>query len=122
MTTLCRGLVKARGMTQSSKRRSRRRPQQWKALLDAFDTRPGTVEAFCETHDVSVSSIGYWRQKLAASATNKRHRSTRNKIVPVQFEAPTLCELATPSGFTLRFPSSIDVATLRDLLGVLEAR
>ena len=109
-------------MTATSKRRARRSPQQWKDLLAAYDARTGSAEDFCDERNVASSSIHYWRRKLAASGAPKPTAKARNTIVPIRIEAPSLCELQMPSGFVLRFPTSIDADALRSVLLALEPR
>lgn len=110
-------------MTPSSQRRARRSPQQWKEILAAYDARTGSSDDFCEQHGVASSSVHYWREKLRAKPTAARRRATpSNRIVPIRMEAPALFELVLPSGFTLRFPTSIDEASLRAVLLALEPR
>lgn len=110
-------------MTQSSKRRARRSPQQWKDLVAAYDARSSSSEDFCTQHDVAPSSVHRWRRRLAGKpARSKPVATASNTIVPIRIEAPALFELVLPSGFTLRFPTSIDAASLRAVLLALESR
>ena len=65
----------------------------------------------------------YWRKKLRAKpAVARRCAAPSNRIVPIRIEAPALFELVLPTGFTLRFPTSIDEASLRAVLLALEPR
>lgn len=109
-------------MTRSTKRRARRSPQQWKELLAAYDARTTSADDFCDQRGVASSSVHYWRKKLSAAPTETRPTAPSNRIVPVRIEAPALFELVLPSGFTLRFPTSIDAASLRAVLLALESR
>lgn len=108
-------------MTQSSPRRTRRSPQQWKEIVAAYDARRESADDFFEQHGVASSSVHFWRKKLATPAARRR-ADPSNRIVPIRIEAPALFELVLPSGFTLRFPTSIDEASLRAVLLALEPR
>jgi len=52
----------------------------------------------------------------AKPSITKRRTAPSNRIVPLRIEASALCELVLPSGFVLRFPTSIDDASLRAVL------
>jgi hypothetical protein len=108
-------------MTPASKRRPRRNPQHWKEIISAYDARTGSSDAFCAQHGVASASIHYWREKFGTKpAPARRRAASNNPIVPIRIDAPALFELVLPSGFTLRFPTSIDAASLRAVLLALE--
>lgn len=109
-------------MPRSTKRRARRSPQHWTELLAAYDARTTSADDFCDQRGVTSSSVQDCRKKLAAAPTETRPTAPSNRIVPVRIEAPAVFELVVPSGFVLRFYTSIDAASLRAVLLALESR
>ena len=92
---------------------------QWRSRIDAW-TRSGlSARAFAAQHGIGHDSLYWWRRRLRDAPPAASTPAPR--LVPVTFEAPTLCELVLRSGRLLRFPARLAPSTLRDLLVALEA-
>ena len=53
---------------------------------------------YCKQHELTLSSFGYWRQRLKAST------SAGAKLIPLNVSRPTLINVYFPSGIRIEAP------------------
>lgn len=98
-----------------AKRRSRT-SDEWRSLVELFDSSDAKAVDFAAAHDVDVKTLRWWRSRL-------RGETKAPKFVPVDIAGPTVgrfgrVEARLPSGVVLAF-DEFDASTLRDLVAVL---
>jgi hypothetical protein len=90
----------------------------WQQRLQRFTHSGLTVAAFCDREGVSVASFYAWKRRLAADpAPQPPLRFVPVRVVTPPASAPV--ELLLPSGLVLRLAPGVDLAWLRQLLGLL---
>lgn len=82
--------------------------------LDAWQRSGTSARAYAEQHGLKPSSLYSWRRRSRA------HDGTP-RLLPVVVGPSCNCEVALPSGRTLRFHESIHPDTLRLFLRAMEA-
>jgi hypothetical protein len=90
----------------------------WQQRLQRFPHSGLTVTAFCARERVSVASFYAWKRRLAAHPAPE----PAPRFVPVRVVTPPLSvpvEVLLPSGLILRLAPGVDLAWLRQLLGLL---
>jgi hypothetical protein len=105
------------------KSRDPRKEQQWRHWIQQWQHSGLTIRAFCDLHQLSQPSFYAWRRQL-----QQRDAATAPflpvRVVPdlpiVQPVPTTPFELVLPGNRTLRIAPGFDVATLRQLLAVLQ--
>jgi hypothetical protein len=86
--------------------------------LQRFPHSGLTVIAFCARERVSVASFYAWKRRLATDPAPE----PAPRFVPVRVVTPpasATVELLLPSGLVLRLAPGVDLAWLRQLLGLL---
>ncbi len=110
-------------MSASSPRPGRRPdpdlPQRWRQRLQRFARSGLTVTAFCDREGISSASFYAWQRRLRHDPAPPRDDAPH--FVPVHLVTPpdTPIELLLPSGLVLRLAPGVDLAWLRQVLGVL---
>ena len=102
--------------------RDERKERQWRHWIGEWQASGLSARAFCERRGLTVASLYAWRRVL-------RRRAAENAaFVPVQVVADAVpaqasaLEVVLADGRTVRVAPGFDVATLRQLLAVLEGR
>jgi hypothetical protein len=126
-------------MSRSKARGGRRRSEvEWRALVEEWQARGGSVEEFCRRRRLSAATFRWWRWRLAARADEEDDgssaaldRQPSSSWIAVDLEATaSRCgagasrgafELRWPDGLTLRVPSDFDRDSLARLLATLES-
>lgn len=102
------------------KPRDERKEQQWRDRLAAWRRSGLSVRAFCARHGLSQPSFYAWRRELA------KRDAARPAFVPVHVLPEPARQAALSvllaGGRSIRVAPGFDVATLRQLLDVLEER
>jgi hypothetical protein len=92
--------------------------QRWQLRLEHFRHSGLTVADFCDRERISVASFYAWKRRLATDpAPEPAPRFVPVRVVTPPASAPV--ELLLPSGFVLRLAPGVDLAWLRQLLGLL---
>lgn len=100
--------------------RDPRKERQWRQWLRRWQRSGLNVAAFCRQQGLPTSRFRAWRRILA------RRDAAQNSWVPVQvLQEPesspdSALEVILASGRRLRVPRGFDVASLRQVLAVLE--
>ena len=91
----------------------------WQQRLEHFRRSGLTVADFCDREGLSVASFYAWKRRLATdSAPGPAPRFVPVRVVTPPVSAPV--ELLLPSGLVLRLAPGVDLAWLRQLLGLLD--
>ena len=102
------------------KPRDLRKEQEWRRWLRNWQRSGLSVSAFCRRHGLAEGRFYAWRRILA------RRDAEQPSFVPVQvitengFPQDGALEVVLASGRRLRVSRGFDVATLRQVLAVLE--
>jgi hypothetical protein len=108
------------------RRRDERKEQEWMRRVKEWQASGQPVEHFCEQRGIKKRSFYRWRRLLSESGGGLVGDSV--SFLPVQIVpgenllagASTALEVVLGDGRTLRVARGFDVATLRQLLAVLE--
>jgi hypothetical protein len=102
--------------------RDERKERQWRHWIGEWQTSGLSVRAFCDRRGLTVASFYAWRRVLERRAAEKA------AFVPVQVVADAVpaqasaLEVVLADGRMVRVAPGFDVATLLQLLAVLESR
>jgi len=102
--------------------RDEQKEQQWQRRIERWRASGLSVRAFCARHGLATASFYHWRRML------QRRAAGEPAFVPVQVVAdavptqPSALEVVLAGGRTVRVAPGFDVATLCQLLSVLEGR
>jgi transposase len=94
----------------------------WQQVLGEHSQSNLSAAAFCAQKDISVQSFYQWKRKLQPAPN-----LSRQSLVPVRIvAAPKLAtsqaiQLMTPSGFSVRFDSSVEPNQLAKILEAIES-
>lgn len=94
----------------SSKTKTRRTAEQWRALMKAYEDSGLSQQIFCQQQGVALSTFYSWRNKLSERSELGTHRATEQSpfiaLTPRQAEMQTNkdwdVELAFANGMTIR--------------------
>jgi hypothetical protein len=90
----------------------------WEQRLEHFRRSGLTVADFCDREGISVASFYAWKRRLVTDpAPAAAPRFVLVHVVASPPSAPV--ELLLPSGLVLRLAPGVDLAWLRQLLGLL---
>jgi hypothetical protein len=102
--------------------RDEHKERQWRRRIEQWQASGLSVRDFCARHGLATASFYNWRRVL------ERRAAERPPFMPVQVVADAVPDQASPlevvlaGGRTVRVAPGFDVATLRQLLSVLEGR
>ena len=102
--------------------RDEQKERQWRRWIGEWQASGLSVRAFCERRRLTAASFYAWRRVL------QRRDAEKAGFVPVQVVADAVADRASAlevvltDGRTVRVTPGFDVATLRQLLAVLEGR
>jgi transposase-like protein len=123
---------------EASPRRSKRSPEQWRALVAAQPSSGLAVEQYCRRHELTSSCFYRWRRFLTGTTgtTSPWASSKRRRLPPVQgFAAVHVAQNPKPrplqdesirlrlaGGWELILPASMPTGRLVELLVALESK
>ena len=81
----------------------------WQQHFTAYQQSGLSQRHYCQQHQLAVSSFGYWRKRLRASACSQ------GKLIPVAVAQPVLANIYLPTGIRIEAPLD-SLATLLPLL------
>jgi len=84
----------------------------WQQHIQAWQNSALSQAAYCNKHELSLASFGYWRKRVKTDAPPK--------IIPVVREAPIIgVQLRSPSGWQVALPANLTVSALHELMAAL---
>ncbi|MBX3427878.1 MAG: hypothetical protein KF688_19520 [Pirellulales bacterium] len=114
------------------KNRSAERESYWRLALEEFGASGLSVRAFCVREGLAEASFYAWRRTLRKRGVDRPSSGGPRgaELVPVEVieandrgdeegSAPCLMEVATPGGFTLRFPADVPPRQLAAALAAI---
>jgi hypothetical protein len=118
-------------MARRDRERDPRKERFWRDMIRRWRRSGWTIRAFCAEHRLSEPSFYAWRRILAqrdqqatsAAAWTDGRYDDLPAFVPLGVtpdSTPPVLEIIVDSGRVVRVPPGFDVATLRNLLAVLE--
>jgi transposase len=95
----------------------------WRTHAENWNHSDLSAPAYAAQHGLHAHNLYAWRQRLRAeqSAPAAATPSHGVRLVPLNVEAPSRCELTFADGRCLRFPAHIDPKTLAMLLRTVSA-
>ncbi|MEZ4852510.1 MAG: hypothetical protein R3B93_28810 [Bacteroidia bacterium] len=108
-------------MDKPLKKRRHRRSVDMYPLVEAYIESDMSREAFCQTHAISVSALGYWQTKYRKAHRESKAENPQGFIsldVSAETGGSVLMELVLPGGSFVRFyryPEAQYVATLMSI-------
>ncbi len=107
--------------------RDRAKEWFWRRTVRQWRRSGLSIRDFCAEHDIEEGNFYAWRRTIAQRDQEARGRRTRPAVfVPVRVTATAALaqaaalEVVLGQGRLVRVPAGFDVATLRQLLAVLE--
>ena len=105
-----------------------RTPEQWSALVKAYQASGQSQRAFCDEQGIGQSSLRYWKRRLEPGAgIEPTPAATGSRFVAVQVleDPPALSDsglvVISPHGVRVEITRGFDAATLARVLSTLEA-
>ena len=95
-------------MTQPIKQLSSLSPEQWQQVIDQQQASGMSQRAFCNTHNIGLSTFTHWKRKLRkapVSASEKSFEPQEWVELPSSLQPTSQAwhlELGLPGGVTLR--------------------
>jgi hypothetical protein len=99
--------------------------RQWRRWIEEQQTGSLSVRAFCSRRSLSEHNFYQWRRLLAERDQEARSTSTTSLFVPVEVAgalADSRIEIVLAGGQRVNVPVGFDVATLAQVVAVLEGR
>jgi len=110
----------------ASRQRDLAKATRWRGILKRHATSGLSVRAFCQQEQVTESSFYAWRRTLAKRVSTVRPASKAPAFVPaVMTDEPprdTSISIELAGRHVLRFPESISVTRIAELVRALESR
>ena len=122
----------------SNSNRTFERESYWRGVLKQYSESGLSIRAFCQKNRISEGSFFSWRKRIQSrdadtaavavsdSSPNVAKLLSVDIIDPADsskaqdsFASVALLEIATPNGFTLRVPRTMDPKQLGELLSVI---
>ena len=115
-------------------KRSIQKERYWRDVLKQQANSGLSVRQFCGRGKISEGSFYFWRQKLRTAGTRAESAKQvaapeRSPFVPLKLtdapgfgESPRMLELVHPQGYLIRIAGEVHVATLRQVIDVLDDR
>ena len=109
-----------------ARRRDGEREGYWRELIQRQQESDVSVAQFCRDEGISVSSIYYWRRRLAerpAHDGQAEERTAEPSPGFMAFELPAMaepCELLLANGRRIRVPARFDERALASLIAIAE--
>jgi len=97
-----------------------KRERHWRRLIEEWKQSQQSIEAFCRSQQLSVSSFYLWRKKLAQLSAPPLNEVP--SFVPVRLaeESPKALKLYLPNGCWVTLESHFDKPLLKKLLTCVE--
>ena len=99
--------------------------RQWRRWIEEQQTGGLSVRAFCSRRGLAEHNFYQWRKLLAERDGEARPTSPTNLFVPVEVAgvvADSRIEIVLVGGQRVTVPTGFDVATLAQVVAVLEGR
>lgn len=89
---------------------STKKQSLWQNHINAWRESGGSQKAYCQAHNLSLASFGYWKRRLVPA------QPAAGKLIPVRVNSPSAVILVRlPWGVEL----SVPVSALEDVLPVI---
>jgi hypothetical protein len=92
---------------------------RWRAILREFRDSGTTRKAFCESHGIALSTLGYWLKRTSAPEKSPRAAAAFVPIGGVELRLPTVLRIRLGGEVVAELDLPADEAVIRDLLRVL---
>jgi hypothetical protein len=99
--------------------------RQWRRWIEEQQTSGLGVRAFCSRRGLAEPSFYQWRKLLCGRDRDKQSASAANLFIPVELAgalADNRIEIVLAGGQRMHVPIGFDVATLAQIVAVLEGR
>ena len=99
--------------------------RQWRRWIEEQQSGRLSVRAFCARRGLAEHNFYQWRKLLSERDRETRLPSSANLFVPVEVadvHADRRIEIVLASGQRVNVPSGFEVATLAQIVAVLEGR
>lgn len=117
----------------STQKRARHSREFWQQMVAEQSTSGLSQRAFCEQHDLALSTFQWWRRRLKSRGPSAEPMKVKaatkapdfveiqlSQPAPVAAEEAEGLEVCFPSGVRLRIPSGWDGQSLLEVLWALE--
>ena len=91
--------------------------EYWREQISLQEKSGITRKSYCESHDLNIHTLTYWKQKLTGSKTK-----AKNKFVPVRIKGSSSSkyELELPSGHKIKFSSEFVASDLKKIMDLVK--
>jgi hypothetical protein len=94
----------------------------WQQRIEGWETSGLTQWMYCQQHDISLASFGYWRTRLKRIQPNKNSQQIETRFLPVQLMSsrhdPSLT-IRTAQNLSIDVAAGFDPQLLKEVLQVL---
>lgn len=105
--------------------RPRRSRDWWAAKVRAWNRSGLTAGRFAAKHDVSESSLRWWKWRLGEEATNEAPERRPERFVELDIgvaAGSSGLELLSPNGWTIRLPAGFATDELARVVSVMQVQ
>ena len=95
----------------------------WQQHIEGWETSGLTQVIYCQQHDISLASFGYWRTRLKRMQPDNIGREIETRFLPVQLlssQHDPLLTLRTPQNVSIDVSGGFDPQLLKEVLQVLD--
>lgn len=99
--------------------------RRWRRWIEEQQSSGLSVRAFCSRRRLAEHNFYQWRKLLSARDRDEQSTSSANLFVPVELAgalADNRIEIVLSGGRRVTVPTGFDVATLAQIVAVLEGR
>jgi hypothetical protein len=109
-----------------TKKRARRTRAEWSVVVSDLGASGRSMSAYARERGVSLGSLSYWKQKLAAETSTSMTPKAKPVfsevvVVPRVRTTPARIEVVTRHGAAVRLEGGFDAGLLREVLRVVES-
>jgi len=106
--------------SQGPRTRKRHSQEAWRRSIEAWSGSGLSQAAFCERHDLALSTFQWWRRRLAERKHNEPGGFVEVRVASESRSPGDPVRLTFPSGLRLYVPRGWDRRDLVEILRALE--
>ncbi len=94
----------------------------WQRHMEDWKTSGLTQAVYCQQHDISLASFGYWRTRLKRTTRSEDNPGIETRFLPVQLRSPepeSALTLRASHGLSIDLSIGFDPQLLGEVLRVL---
>ena len=93
--------------------------EKWRILVEEQEQSGLSQEAFCKQHNLSPTSLVYYRGIFLGKRQTKKSSGSFSSITISKPASTNEIRLALPNGFQCTFSAELEITRLKELVGAL---